>query len=182
MFFHFINGKIFHLNVFWVSSIIQINKLLFLLSLSLLFWLHDQQIYLQKREVFSEDNLIIIFTFYRKNNASTSFFTHFYSFNFIYTAYFVKNYFLFTSYMKYFYLWRVSIVTAVCYVMYTLYTKWNRRNQMYLCFGDTQLGCLVKFCFVLVHPGLQSSTWTNNLTTTIDYSKQTPSPGKQLFH
>ena len=66
MFFHFINCKIFHLNVFWVSSIIQINKLLFLLSLSPLFWLHDQQIYLQKREVFSEDNLRIIFTFYRK--------------------------------------------------------------------------------------------------------------------
>ena len=66
MFFHFINCKNFHLNVFWVSSIIQINKLLFLLSLSLLFWLHDQQIYLQKREVFSEDNLRIIFTFYRK--------------------------------------------------------------------------------------------------------------------
>ena len=66
MFFHFINCKNFHLNVFWVSSIIQINKLLFLLSLSPLFWLHDQQIYLQKREVFSEDNLRIIFTFYRK--------------------------------------------------------------------------------------------------------------------
>ena len=56
MFFHFINCKNFHLNVFWVSSIIQINKLLFLLSLSLLFWLHDQQIYLQKTEAFSEDD------------------------------------------------------------------------------------------------------------------------------
>ena len=53
------------------------------------------------------------FYFLLENNASTSFFTHFYSFNFIYTAYFVKNYFLFTSYMKYFYLWRVSIVTVL---------------------------------------------------------------------
>ena len=47
------------------------------------------------------------------NNASTSFFTHFYSINFIYTAYFAWNYFIFTSYMKYFCLWSISIVTAV---------------------------------------------------------------------
>ena len=45
------------------------------------------------------------------NNASTSFFTHFYSINFIYTAYFAWNYFIFTSYMKYFRLWSFSIVT-----------------------------------------------------------------------
>ena len=36
------------------------------------------------------------------NNASTSFFAHFYPINFIYTAYFAKKYFIFTSYMKYF--------------------------------------------------------------------------------
>ena len=47
------------------------------------------------------------------NNASTSFFTHFYSINFIYTAYFAWNYFIFTSYMKYFRLWSFSIVTAL---------------------------------------------------------------------
>ena len=47
------------------------------------------------------------------NNASTSFFTHFYSINFIYTAYFAWNYFIFTSYMKYFCLWSITIVTAV---------------------------------------------------------------------
>ena len=47
------------------------------------------------------------------NNASTSFFTHFYSINFIYTAYFAWNYFIFTSYMKYFRLWSISIVTAL---------------------------------------------------------------------
>ena len=46
------------------------------------------------------------------NNASTSFFTHFYSINFIYTAYFAWNYFIFTSYMKYFRLWSFSIVTS----------------------------------------------------------------------
>ena len=47
------------------------------------------------------------------NNASTSFFTHFYSINFIYTAYFAWNYFIFTSYMKYFRLWSFSIVTVL---------------------------------------------------------------------
>ena len=50
------------------------------------------------------------------NNASTSFFTHFYSINFIYTAYFAWNYFIFTSYMKYFRLWSFSIVTALAHV------------------------------------------------------------------
>ena len=38
------------------------------------------------------------------------------------TAYFVKNYILFTSYMKYFYLWRVSIVTAT--VTLPTYLTW----------------------------------------------------------
>ena len=47
------------------------------------------------------------------NNASTSFFTHFYSINFIYTAYFAWNYFIFTSYMKYFWLWSITIVTGL---------------------------------------------------------------------
>ena len=45
--------------------------------------------------------------------ASTSFFTDFYSINIIYTAYFAENYFIFTSYMKYFCLWSISIVTDV---------------------------------------------------------------------
>ena len=45
--------------------------------------------------------------------ASTSFFTDFYSINFIYTAYFAENYFIFTSNMKYFCLWSISIVTAI---------------------------------------------------------------------
>ena len=51
--------------------------------------------------------------FPQTNNASTSFFSHFYSINFIYTAYFAWNYFIFTSYMKYFRLWSFSIVTGV---------------------------------------------------------------------
>ena len=45
--------------------------------------------------------------------ASTSFFTDFYSINFINTAYFAENYFIFTSNMKYFCLWSISIVTAI---------------------------------------------------------------------
>ena len=51
--------------------------------------------------------------FPQTNNASTSFFSHFYSINFIYTAYFSWNYFIFTSYMKYFCLWSISIVTVL---------------------------------------------------------------------
>ena len=46
------------------------------------------------------------------NNASTSFFTLFHSLEFIFTAYFALNYFIFTSYMKYLCLWSISIVTG----------------------------------------------------------------------
>ena len=44
------------------------------------------------------DNVYIL----RVNNASTSFFTLFHSIKFIFTAYFAKNYFIFTSNMKYY--------------------------------------------------------------------------------
>ena len=38
----------------------------------------------------------------RVNDASTSFFTPFHSLEFIFTTYFASNYFIFTSYKKYF--------------------------------------------------------------------------------
>ena len=69
------------------------------------------------------------------NNASTSFFTHFYSINFIYTAYFAWNYFIFTSYMKYFRLWSFSIVTGVMLFLLpsnnTIFKYFNISNLLY---------------------------------------------------
>ena len=102
-------------HIFLVSSISQINRLLFLFLLIASpcsdCITNKYKCICKRGKSFQET---FYFYFLWVNNASTSFFTHFHSINFIYTAYFAKNYFIFTSYMKYFYLWRVSIVTGHC--------------------------------------------------------------------
>ena len=101
-------------HIFLVSSISQINRLLFLFLLIASpcsdCITNKYKCICKRGKSFQET---FYFYFLWVNNASTSFFTHFHSINFIYTAYFAKNYFIFTSYMKYFCLWRVSIVTAL---------------------------------------------------------------------
>ena len=101
-------------HIFLVSSISQINRLLFLFLLIASpcsdCITNKYKCICKRGKSFQET---FYFYFLWVNNASTSFFTHFHSINFIYTAYFAKNYFIFTSYMKYFCLWRVSIVTAI---------------------------------------------------------------------
>ena len=93
------------------------------------------------------------------NNASTSFFTHFYSINFIYTAYFATNYFIFTSYMKYFCLWRVTIVTAFrdhpLTTLWLSFTTSNFRLLLYL-FHQT---CLTFWVFLFWTVGWDQSIW-----------------------
>ena len=100
-------------HIFLVSSISQINRLLFLFLLIASpcsdCITNKYKCICKRGKSFQET---FYFYFLWVNNASTSFFTHFHSINFIYTAYFAKNYFIFTSYMKYFCLWRVSIVTG----------------------------------------------------------------------
>ena len=101
-------------HIFLVSSISQINRLLFLFLLIASpcsdCITNKYKCICKRGKSFQET---FYFYFLWVNNASTSFFTHFHSINFIYTAYFAKNYFIFTSYMKYFCLWRVSIVTGI---------------------------------------------------------------------
>ena len=105
-------------HIFLVSSISQINRLLFLFLLIASpcsdCITNKYKCICKRGKSFQET---FYFYFLWVNNASTSFFTHFHSINFIYTAYFAKNYFIFTSYMKYFCLWRVTIVT----VLYSVY-------------------------------------------------------------
>ena len=101
-------------HIFLVSSISQINRLLFLFLLIASpcsdCITNKYKCICKRGKSFQET---FYFYFLWVNNASTSFFTHFHSINFIYTAYFAKNYFIFTSYMKYFCLWSISIVTAL---------------------------------------------------------------------
>ena len=101
-------------HIFLVSSISQINRLLFLFLLIASpcsdCITNKYKCICKRGKSFQET---FYFYFLWVNNASTSFFTHFHSINFIYTAYFAKNYFIFTSYMKYFCLWSISIVTGL---------------------------------------------------------------------
>ena len=124
MCFHFINcKKILLKHIFLVSSISQINRLLFLFLLIASpcsdCITNKYKCICKRGKSFQET---FYFYFLWVNNASTSYFTHFHSINFIYTAYFAKNYFIFTSYMKYFCLWRVSIVTVLSSIVCV---KWH---------------------------------------------------------
>ena len=119
IYFYFIYWRNYHLIVFFVCSCSQKSNISNLPTASLccagsitykcIGKIQNMKVYLYRPQF---ENVHFLWV-NNLNNASTSFFTHFYSINFIYTAYFAWNYFIFTSYMKYFCLWSITIVTEV---------------------------------------------------------------------